>query len=56
MTKELEKIKKDLDKYGIRNTIILSQPPLEAPIRMPSNTISGIEPFFLKDINLKVKK
>ena len=50
--KEFEEIKKDLDKYGIRNTTKTSKPPLEKPSTMISDTISGIEPFFLKNLKL----
>lgn len=56
MKKVLEEIKKDLDKYGIRNTVTLSKPPLEKPSKMTSNTISGIEPFFLKNLKLEDKQ
>lgn len=45
---DLEQIKKDLDKYGIRNTVTLSKPPLEQPSRMIENGVPGVN--LCKDI------
>lgn len=53
---KIEEIKYDLYKYGIRNTIKTSKPPLEMPSRTISNQVSGIEPFFLKNLKLEDKK